>query len=78
MLFRSLGRLFVSSEDHSFTPPAPPERPGQRFAGWAIREQEGNSVTMTVLFQPDEAGSVTLPAGYELKPMALYAAFEQE
>ena len=73
-----LGRLFVYSEDHSFTPPAPPERPGQRFAGWAIREQEGNSVTMTVLFQPDEAGSVTLPAGYELKPMALYAAFEQE
>lgn len=71
-----LGRLFVSSEDRSFTPPAvsPPE--GQRFAGWAIREKSGDSVTMTVRFQPGEDGTVTLPSGYALEPMTLYAAFE--
>lgn len=75
---RELGRLFVSSKDHSFTPPVPPEHPGQRFAGWAIREQQGANVTMTILFRPDGAGSVTLPSGYSPEPMALYAAFEQE
>lgn len=71
-----VGSLFVSSEDRRFTPPAVSDRPGQSFAGWAVREQEGNSVTMTVRFRPGEDGTVTLPAGYELEPMTLYAVFE--
>lgn len=71
-----LGSLFVSSGDRSFTPPAPPERPGQRFAGWAIRERKGDSVTMTVRFQPGADGTVALPADYSPEPMTLYAAFE--
>lgn len=73
-----LCRFFVSSEEHRFTPPSPPERPGQRFAGWAVRDQEGGNVTMTVRFQPEEDGDVTLPAGYVLEPMTLYAAFAAE
>lgn len=73
-----LGRLFVSSGDHGFTPPAVPERPGQRFAGWALQVREGDSITMTVRFRPGADGSVVLPSGYELEPMTLYAAFEAE
>lgn len=71
-----LGRLFVSSEEQSFAPPAVPDRPGQRFVGWATREQEGASVTMTVVFRPGEDGTVRLPAGYVLEPVTLYAVFE--
>lgn len=71
-----LGSLFVSSGDRSFTPPAPPKRPGQRFAGWAIRERKGDSVTMTVRFQPGADGTVALPVDYSPEPMTLYAAFE--
>lgn len=73
-----LCRFFVSSEERRFTPPSPPERPGQRFAGWAVRDQEGGHVTMTVRFQPGEDGDITLPAGYVLEPMTLYAAFAAE
>ncbi len=73
-----LGSFFVSSQDRSFTPPAAPERPGQHFAGWAVQSREGNSVTMTVQFQPGEDGTVALPAGYDLEPMTLYAAYEAE
>lgn len=73
---QELGRLFVSSEDHNFMPPAVTAPEGKRFAGWAIREQEGGSVTMTICFQPGEGGTINLPSGYRLEPMTLYAAFE--
>lgn len=75
---KELGNLFVSSQDHSFTPPAAPDRPGQRFAGWAVQSREGNNVTMTVQFQPGADGSVALPAAGRLEPMILYAAYEAE
>lgn len=71
-----LGRLFVSSEEHSFTPPAVTAPEGRRFAGWAVRERSGDSVTMTVRFQPGADGTVALPAGWVPEPMTLYAAFE--
>ena len=74
---KELGNMFVSSQDHSFTPPAVPDRPGEHFVGWAVRSREGNNVTMTVQFQPGEDGTVTLSAGYELEPMTLYAVFEK-
>lgn len=72
-----LGRIFVCSEDRSFTPPAASAPEGQRFAGWAVREKSGNSVTMTVRFRPEEDGTVVLPAGGALEPMTLYAVFEE-
>ena len=71
-----VGRMFVSSEDKSFTPPAVTAPEGQRFAGWATRENEGGSVTMTIRFLPGADGMVSLPADYVLEPMTLYAAFE--
>lgn len=73
-----LERLFVSSEEQSFVPPAVSDRPGQRFVGWAVREQEGASVTMTVVFRPGEDGTVRLPAGHVPEPVTLYAVFESE
>lgn len=75
---KELGSLFVSSRDHSFTPPAAPDRPGERFAGWAVRSREGNKITMTVRFRPGADGAVTLPANDELEPLTLYAAYEKE
>ena len=74
---RELCSIFASSEERGFTPPSAPERPGQRFAGWAVREREGDQVTMTVRFRPDGNGKVTLPAGYVLEPATLYAVFEE-
>lgn len=71
-----LGRLFVSSEERSFTPPAAAVPEGQRFAGWAVREKTGDSVTMTVRFRPGEDGTAALPAGRAPEPMTLYAVFE--
>lgn len=71
-----IGRIFVSSEDPGFTPPEAIDPEGRRFVGWAVREQSGSSVTMTVQFRPEADGTVILPAGYRLEPMTLYAAFE--
>lgn len=71
-----VGRMFVSSEEKSFTPPAVAAPAGQRFVGWATRENEDGGVTMTVRFRPGEDGTAALPAGWVPEPMTLYAAFE--
>lgn len=71
-----VGRLFVSSEERSFTPPGVTAPEGRRFVGWAVREKSGDSVTMTVRFRPEADGTAALPAGYALEPMTLYAVFE--
>lgn len=70
------GRLFVSSEERSFIPPSVTPPQGQQLAGWAVRERSGDSVTMTIRFQPGTDGAVPLPEGYTLEPMTLYAVFE--
>lgn len=71
-----LGRLFVSSEERGFTPPAVTAPAGRRFTGWAVRERSGDSVTMTVRFRPGADGTASLPAGWVPEPMTLYAVFE--
>lgn len=73
-----LGSVLVSSQEHSFTPPAAPARPGERFAGWAVQSREGNQVTMTVCFRPGADGTVSLPLNTQLEPLILYAAYEKE
>lgn len=70
------GRLFVSSEERGFTPPAVTAPAGKCFTGWAVRERSGDSVTMTVRFRPGTDGTVSLPAGWVPEPMTLYAVFE--
>lgn len=71
-----LGRLFVSSEERSFTPPEVTAPAGRRFVGWAVREKSGDSVTMTVRFRPGADGTAALPAGWTPEPLTLYAVFE--
>lgn len=51
---------------------------GKVFSGW-FRESvdaEGNT-TLTLVFQPDETGTVALPSGYILEPMVLQALFDK-
>jgi len=71
-----VGRMFLSSEEHSFQPPAVSVPEGKTFAGWAVREVQGNNITLTIRFQPDGAGTVALPEGYVPEPMELYAVYE--
>lgn len=69
-------QLYVSSDETDLTFPVVSAPPGQAFAGWAIREQSGDSVTMTILFQPGEDGALELPENAIRQPMTLYAVFE--
>ena len=55
---QELGRLFVSSGERSFTPPAVEERPGQHFAGWATRGQRHHDSPV-----PAEGGWDRHPSG---------------
>lgn len=70
-----VGRLLLSSEEHSFLSPAVTAPEGKTFAGWAVRETQGNNITMTIRFQPGEDGAVALPEGYTPEPMVLYAVY---
>ncbi len=50
---------------------------GQVFAGWFRLDTAADGTSQyTLVFAPDESGSVNLPAGTKLEPMTLYALFE--
>lgn len=71
-----LSKMFQNDIDEIITPvinaPA-----GQVFAGWVRQDvAEDGTTTLTVVFQPDETGTVSLPDGHVLEPMTLYAYFE--
>ena len=53
---------------------------GQVFTGWvSIAETADGSTVYNLEFQPDpETGKVVIPEGTSLKPMTLYALFEDE
>ena len=67
----------VDSTAHTLTPPAVTVPEGKVFSGW-FREitAEDGSKTLSLMFQPDKNGTVTLPDGYTLEPMELQALFE--
>ena len=52
---------------------------GQQFLGW-FREvlDENGDTTLQLMFKPDENGNVTLPHGYVLEHMVLFARFGKE
>lgn len=51
---------------------------GKVFAGWFKESVDANGdTTLTLVFQPDENGTVALPSGYVLEPMELQALFEK-
>lgn len=50
---------------------------GQVFTGWVtVSENEEGSTVYNLEFQPDETGIVAIPEGTSLKPMTLYALFQ--
>ena len=50
---------------------------GQVFSGWVtVSENEEGATVYNLEFQPDDTGVVALPEGTTLKPMTLYAFFQ--
>lgn len=52
---------------------------GQQFLGWfrEVRDENGDT-TLQLMFKPDENGNVSLPHGYVLEHMVLFARFGKE
>lgn len=72
-----LSSAFYSTDSKSLTAPVVDIPVGKVFSGWAtVEANEAGQKTWTVVFQPDEAGNVTLPDGYNLTPMKLYPLFQ--
>ena len=65
----------VDSDAHSLTLPKVTAPEGKVFKGWAKRDtDEKGKVTMTIVFEPTEDGTVQV--GQTLEPMTLYAVFD--
>lgn len=59
------------------SPPAVSAPSGKFFSGWYEMETDENGkVSYNLVFSPDESGYVTVPAGSTLRPMTLYALYE--
>ena len=71
-----LSSAFYATDITSLTVPTVTTPDGKVFSGWATVEvsAEGRK-TWNVVFQPDEAGNVTIPTGFTLSPMKLYPVF---
>ena len=74
-----LDSQMVDSDLQVLTPPEVKIPHGKVFSGWFRQtvNEEGKTV-MTRVFQVDDAGQVSIPAGYSLEPMTLYAMFENK
>lgn len=68
--------LYKTDADQIITPVIPaPE--GKVFSGWVtITQDESGKTIYTLVFQPDETGTVLIPEGTYLEPMTLYALFQ--
>ncbi len=68
---------FFQNDKEKITIPVIPTPEGQVFSGWVRQDiGEDGTTTLTVVFEPDETGTVKLPQGNILEPMTLYAYFE--
>ena len=75
---RVLSSEMLSADVSSLKTPAVTVPEGKVLSGWFIQsEDEAGNTTYTRVFQPDETGTVQLPADYTLEPMVLYALFEE-
>lgn len=51
---------------------------GKVFCGWMVESKnEKNQLIMSLVFQPDNNGVITIPANSDIEPMTLYAYFEK-
>lgn len=68
---------FYDSSTNTLTCPTISAPEGKVLSGWMVEEtDEAGQLIMNVVFQPDENGIVTIPAGATLEPMILYPYFE--
>lgn len=68
---------FYDSEINTLTCPVVSAPEGKVFSGWIIEKTDEHGQTvMNLMFQPDEKGVVSIPAGATLDPMTLYPYFE--
>ena len=68
----------LDTDVSTLTFPVPEVPEGKVFAGWFKESVDANGdTTLTLVFQPDETGTVALPSGYILEPMVLQALFNK-
>ena len=68
---------FYGTDSKEIITPVVPTPEGKVFTGWVTVEQDASGATVYNLqFQPDAEGKVAIPEGTTLKPMTLYALFQ--
>ena len=68
---------FYETDAKEVITPKLPVPEGQVFSGWVtVSRNENGETVYNVVFQPGEDGTVKLPEGNTLKPMTLYALFQ--
>ena len=68
---------FYDTDASNLTAPVLSAPEGKVFAGWVRKGVDENGrTTLTIMFQPDSEGKVTIPEGTTLEPMVLYAYFQ--
>ena len=68
---------FYDTDASDLTAPVLSAPEGKVFAGWVLKgTDEAGRTTLTLMFQPDSEGKVTLPEGTTLEPMVLHAYFQ--
>ena len=68
---------FYGTDSKEIVTPVVPTPEGKVFTGWVTIEQDETGATVYNLqFQPDAEGKVSIPDGTTLKPMKLYALFQ--
>lgn len=68
---------FYGTDAKEIVTPVVPTPEGKVFTGWVTIDQDENGAKVYNLqFQPDDEGKVSIPDGVTLKPMTLYALFQ--
>lgn len=68
---------FYSTDSKEIITPVVPTPDGKVFTGWVTIDKDDSGTTVYNLqFQPDAEGKVAIPEGTTLKPMKLYALFQ--
>lgn len=71
-----LSSEFVATDATALKTPLVSAPEGKVFSGWYRIDETEKGITYSMVFDPDENGDVTIPAGTTLEPMTLYALFE--
>lgn len=67
---------FFDTNPTTLTTPVLSAPEGKVFSGWYKESTVDGHKELTIVFEPDENGKVTIPSGTTLEPMTLYPLFE--